>query len=73
MGMLLNSRDLSERLNKSESTIRRWKSEGIIPYIQPVEHGAVLYDYGEVVRALRKRTRQHRKKKDKEDSSQPQG
>jgi len=71
MGMLLNSQDLSERLNKSESTIRRWKTQGIIPYIQPVEHGAVLYDYGEVVRALRKRTRQHRKKKEKPQP--PQG
>lgn len=74
MGTLLTSRELSERLNVSESTIRRWKKQDIIPYVQPagdVRGALVRYEYESVIRALKKLTKQRQKKK--ESPPQPQG
>jgi excisionase family DNA binding protein len=73
--MLLTSQELSERLNVSESTIRRWKKQGIIPYVQPagdVRGALVRYEYEAVLRAMKKATKEGRKKKEV-PPTQPQG
>ncbi|MHC4622043.1 MAG: MerR family DNA-binding transcriptional regulator [Planctomycetota bacterium] len=70
--MLLNSQELSERLNMSESTIRLYKEQGLIPYVQAKPGGAVRYEYHAVVRALKRITKERLKKR-KEHPQQPQG
>lgn len=49
---LLNAEKLAERLGVSESTVKRWSRTKRIPVV-PATHQTRLYDWEEVVEALK--------------------
>jgi len=56
MCTLLTAAKLAKRMGVAESTVRRWKRQEKIPYIQP-DNGAVRFDFDAVIAATQTKRR----------------
>lgn len=51
----IDTETLLKRIPVSPKTLQNWRERGIIPYVQPVPGGRIVYDWQLVREALRRK------------------